>query len=301
MKNTGLVTTILGLGLLAPFAGAQTHQPQLSCDNIIVNLDGNHVLQSYCEMREMSAAFVGSANVDATPVGSISIHGWDQSGVLIRAQVVTYAPDNSTAVAMASEVTVTENAGVIRQTGPAETSTRKWQVGYEIFMPHGADLTLTTSLGPVAIQHMRGQIRCTADTGGIELDSANGDVACQTLTGPVSIVLSGDHWDGQGLVAQTKTGPIDLTVPDNYSAHLEVSTGIGPFSSAIPLPVVQNGRATSVSTDLGTGGATINVSTITGPVNVHAANATSNPGSCDSQSSLVRHGVNDVARSVPVR
>ena len=302
MKNTGLVITILGFGLLAPFAGADTPQPQLSCERNQWQVSG---LQTYCEIREMPATFVGSANVDATPLGFILIRGWDQPGVLIRAEVQAVAPDNSTAAMLASEVTVTENAGVIRATGPAgptETGlANQWQVNYEILMPHGADLTLTTNVGEIDIANMSGQIGCTATVGAITLDSVSGDVTCHTSTGAVSIVLSGDHWDGQGLVAHTNVGSIDLTVPANYSAHLALSTGVGSLSSAIPLPVVQNGPASTVSTDLGAGGSTLNISTAVGAVDVHASKATSSSGSCDSQSSSLRHGTNEVVYSVPIR
>lgn len=266
MRQTHLLFICLIWAALTPWVNAQTPQPQLSCETSQWQVDS---LQTYCEMREIPAAFVGSVNVDTSPIGNITIRGWDQPGVLIRAEVQTAAPDISAAAALASQVTVTANAEVIGATGPAQTSTGKWEVSYEIFVPYAADLTLVAKLGSVVIQNINGHIRCTASMGNISLDSVNGDVACQTSTGNVSIVLSGDHWDGQGLVVQTKTGNVDLALPFNYSAHVELSTRLGFFNSAIPMPVVKDGFAESVSTDLGAGGAPIRVSTKVGSVNVH--------------------------------
>jgi len=221
---------------------------------------------SYRETREIRTAFLGSLDVDASPVGAIAVHVWDDAAVLIRAEVEAEYPE------IAAQVVVTESAGVVRATGPVERNHgREWSVSYEIFLPRLADLTLKTSVGAITIDGVAGKIRCGASVGALHLVALAGDVECSTSVGAVSIGLAGDHWDGARLDARTKVGAIELSLPANYSAHLELSTDLGAILSDLPLPVAKRGMARSVSTDLGAGGATVLAATKVGAITVKAA------------------------------
>ena len=98
--------------------------------------------------------------------------------------------------------------------------------------------------------------------------SLAGDVQCATSVGAISIALAGDHWEGAGLNVRTDVGAIDLTLPSNYSAHLDLSTGLGAIVTNLPLPVLKAGMGRSVSADLGAGGATVTATTKVGAVTV---------------------------------
>jgi hypothetical protein len=253
------------LGLAAPFAAADTPQPKLQCENTSVRIDG---LVTYCEMREIPAAFAGSIDAASTPVGGISVRGWDEPGVLIRARVTAEAPDGWQAAALAAQVLVTESAGVVRSAGPAETNRLEWQVSYEIFVPRAVNLALKAGVGEITSQDVRGKIQCGTNVGSLQLMSVTGDVQCRTSVGSISIVLTGNHWEGVGLDVQTDVGAIALNIPADYSAHLELGTGLGSIISDFPLPVVKKGLARSVSGDVGGGGATIHVATQVGAIAV---------------------------------
>jgi hypothetical protein len=224
-------------------------------------IDGRVV---YRETREIRTTFVGSLDVDASPVGGITVQGWDDPGVLIRAEV------DASSLMVAAQVAITESAGVVRATGPGDNKNREWSVSYQIFLPRTADLTLTTNVGAIAIDGVTGKIRCGASVGALQLTSLAGDVGCATSVGAISIALAGDHWDGAKLDARTNVGAIELRVPANYSAHLELSTGLGSVASDVPLPVVKNGLARTVSADLGAGGATVAAATKVGAIVVKA-------------------------------
>jgi hypothetical protein len=249
MKATCVLLALLGL---APLSGAQ-------------RIDG---LAVYRETREITAAFVGSLDVDASPVGAIAVHGWDGADVLIRAQVTANEPSEWQAMALAAQVVVTEAAGVVRSSGPVEDNTRQWSVAYEIYLPHAADLVLKAKVGAISIENVTGTIRCATSVGSLQLVSLGGAVQCATSVGSVSIALAGDHWDGSKLDVRTNVGSVELNVPANYSAHLELSTGLGSIVSDLPLPVVKNGMGRTVSTDIGAGGATIHAATNVGSVTV---------------------------------
>ncbi|MBZ5728050.1 MAG: hypothetical protein LAP87_24060 [Acidobacteriia bacterium] len=220
---------------------------------------------NYKETREIRAAFTGSMDVDASPVGAITVRAWDQPEVLIRAEIEA---DSS---AIASQVAVTESAGVVRATGPVEgNGTRHWAVGYEISLPPAANLVLKANVGAIAVVGITGKIRCGTSVGALLLASLAGDVQCATTVGAISIALAGDHWDGAGLNVRTEVGAIDLTLPPKYSAHLDLSTGLGAMVTNLPLPVMKAGMGRSVSADLGAGGATVTAATRVGAVTVNA-------------------------------
>jgi hypothetical protein len=215
---------------------------------------------TYHETREIRTSFTGSLDVGAS-VGAIAVHAWDDPGALIRAEVQANSPG------IAAQVVVTETAGVVRATGPIESNNnREWSVSYEVFLPFAADLKLKTSVGAISITGITGKIRCGTDVGSLQLAAVGGDVECATSVGAISIALAGDHWDGPKLNVQTNVGAIELSVPANYSAHLELSTALGAIVSNSPLPLVKSRMGASVSTDLGAGGATIHAATRVGAV-----------------------------------
>ena len=87
--------------------------------------------------------------------------------------------------------------------------------------------------------------------------------------GPIAVTLAGTTWQGAGLDAETRNGPISLTVPDGYNARLETGTVHGPFASDLPLTVTLQGRLSGPFTaTLGSGGAPIRLVTTNGPVSI---------------------------------
>jgi DUF4097 and DUF4098 domain-containing protein YvlB len=108
-------------------------------------------------------------------------------------------------------------------------------------------------------------------TGAVDMESLNGPVSlyggggrvhARTTNGPVSVVLSGARWEGEGLDAETENGPVTLVVPTPYSGRLEASTVNGPMHVVPPFATV-GGR---VEATLGEGGAPLRVRTVNGPL-----------------------------------
>ena len=66
----------------------------------------------------------------------------------------------------------------------------------------------------------------------------------------------------------TEVGSIDLILPADYSANLDLSTGLGAIVTNPALLVSKVGMGRSVSVDVGGGGATIKAATKVGAVTV---------------------------------
>src|SRR5262249_50242094 len=86
--------------------------PQLSCDN------NRSDRARSCEIRESSLGPSGSLEIEPGRNGGISVKGWSQNSVLVRARVETWAPSDAEARTLSSQVRVDTGGGLIRGTGP---------------------------------------------------------------------------------------------------------------------------------------------------------------------------------------
>jgi hypothetical protein len=86
------------------------------------------------------------------------------------------------------------------------------------------------------------------------------------------VALSGSTWEGAGLDAETRNGPISVAIPAGYAAVLETGTVNGPFETEIPLQVrIEPGESDRrFRVELGGGGPLVRVVTTNGPVSIES-------------------------------
>jgi hypothetical protein len=106
-----------------------------------------------------------------------------------------------------------------------------------------------------------------AVNGPLVLTRVGGDVHGRTTNGPLHVSLSGKRWEGAGLDAETSNGPVTLSVPASYSAHLVTGTVNGPLQLGIPI-TLQGRIGRRIETDIGSGGPTVRAVTTNGPLTV---------------------------------
>jgi DUF4097 and DUF4098 domain-containing protein YvlB len=81
------------------------------------------------------------------------------------------------------------------------------------------------------------------------------------------VELEGANWEGETLDVKTTNGGIVMSVPENYSAHLETGTVNGHLS--VDFPVTVQGRISKeLAVNLGSGGATVRAMTTNGGVRI---------------------------------
>ena len=117
-----------------------------------------------------------------------------------------------------------------------------------------------------------GRIDFTAVNGGVVLRRVGGAVRGSTTNGGLVIELTGDRWDGDSLDVSTTNGGVIMTVPENYSAHLQTGTVNGSVS--VDFPVTVQGRINKqIAVNLGSGGPTVKAMTTNGGVHLKRATA----------------------------
>ncbi|CAN5862110.1 hypothetical protein BH18ACI4_BH18ACI4_18640 [soil metagenome] len=232
-------------------------------------------LMGHCEIKEQNLPAGGVITVDARKNGGVSVKGWDRNEFLVRARIQTSASTQSEADELAKQIRIETGGGKIFAVGPDNRRDYHWDVSYEIFVPRRSDLSLEAYNGGISIADVSGRIEFTGHNGGVVLKRVGGLVRGGTTNGGVVVELDGGRWDGETLDVKTTNGGIVMSVPENYSAHLETGTVNGHLS--VDFPVTVQGRITrELAVNLGSGGPTIRATTTNGGVRIKRTGSGSN-------------------------
>lgn len=233
----------------------------------------NDRLEGHCEIREQTLAMSGAPiAIDGRQNGGISVKGWDQNQVLVRARVQTGAPTAQEAADLGRQIRIETSGAKIHASGPENRKNYHWDVSYEVFVPRRADLSLETHNGGISISEVNGKIEFTALNGGVVLKKVGGAVRGSTTNGGLVVELSGDRWEGETLDVRTTNGGIVMSVPENYSAHLQTGTVNGSVSVDFPVTVQGDKINKQLAVNLGSGGPTVKAMTTNGGVRVKRVN-----------------------------
>ncbi|MEO6655987.1 MAG: DUF4097 family beta strand repeat-containing protein [Pyrinomonadaceae bacterium] len=226
---------------------------------------------SFSELREMTIPATGTINVDGSQNGGIGVKGEDRSDVLIRACVQAWSKSDADAKAVAANIKI-NTSGQVKAENPS--GDKNWSVSYQILVPRSTNLNLTAHNGGISISGTDGSAEFQTQNGGLNISNLSGNVKGRTTNGGVHVSLAGTSWKGTGLDIQTTNGGVNLSMPQNYSAHVETGTVNGGFNSDISSLSIEktdeNGRRRSakISTDINGGGAPIRVTTTNGGVRI---------------------------------
>jgi hypothetical protein len=204
--------------------------------------------------------------------GGISIKGWSQNSVLVRARVEIWAATDADAKVVASQVHVETNGGLISATGPDANGAlpdgrdEGWSVSFEIFTPLNTDLKLESHNGGINVSDVRGRIEFQSHNGGVRLARVAGDVSGETHNGGIQADLQGNAWDGRQLELSTYNGAITLSMPASYSASLETHSYRGAVSSDFPVSATGRIDSGDLRFNVGAGGQLIKMTTHNGGI-----------------------------------
>ena len=252
--------TILMMSCLPALVLAQ--EREMTCDD---HWQSDRV--SHCEINEMTIPATPSLSVDGGVNGGMTLKGWQRNEVRVRARVQTQADSDDQAKTIARQVIIHTGGGRIIADGPSQGHHESWSVSYEIFVPQKMDLNLKAHNGGIHIADIRGQIEFETTNGGVSLQRLAGVVHGYTTNGGLSVELAGERWEGGQLDARTTNGGVSVSVPDNYSAHLETGTVNGHIN--VEFPVTVHGEINrQLSIDLGSGGPLIRAVTTNGGVSI---------------------------------
>ncbi|HEY2854406.1 MAG TPA: DUF4097 family beta strand repeat-containing protein [Gemmatimonadaceae bacterium] len=227
---------------------------------------GNDDRVRFCEVREKRISTPRMLDVDGQQNGGVSVHGWNRSEVLVVAKIQSEAEEADQARDIAAGISIETSGGRVRAEGPSTRRRQSWSVSYDVWMPRQTDLHVATQNGGVSVEDVDARLELSAVNGGIHLSGVSGEVRGETTNGPLNVELDGDQWRGPGLDLRTTNGPVNLDVPDGYSAQLETGTVNGGMRIDFPITLKGGMVGRRITTQLGRGGATIRAVTTNGPV-----------------------------------
>ena len=257
-----LLTTALLLATPAAAAAQADDEDQDWIERCEDNGDGDR--ERYCEVRVERLDARGEIVVDAGRNGGAIFIGQDRSDIEVHVRIQAQARSESRARAIAGDVTFTTD-GTVRSDGPDTERGENWSATFVVYVPRRTDVEAQTYNGPVSARDIDGRVRLDTYNGPITLKNLAGDTRASTRNGPLYVELTGTGWQGAGLDAETRNGPVTLEVPDDYNAELVTGTINGPMSSDLPLTVEFMGGRRHLNATLGTGGTKLRVVTHNGP------------------------------------
>jgi DUF4097 and DUF4098 domain-containing protein YvlB len=135
-------------------------------------------------------------------------------------------------------------------------------------------LTAHAHNGPISLHNFSGDAEITALNGPISMEGSSGNVHIRTENGPIDVNLNGTTWNGSGLSADAKNGPVTLRVPEGFQSSFVVeSTNYAPMSCRAS--ICENTRKTwddeHRRIEYGSSPAIVHLSTVNGPVSVEEA------------------------------
>lgn len=222
----------------------------------------------YCEVREVVVESTGRLRIDGGRNGGAWVRGEDRSSVAATARIQARGDTRGEARERARRISIAANDGELVADGPSGGS---WSVSFNVRVPRTYDLEMEAHNGPLSVRDVSGTIEMNTRNGPVSLEDAGGDVRARTQNGPVRVRLAGARWNGAGLDAETRNGPVHLEIPEGFGAELETGTRNGPFRTEIPLLVTFEGdmgprHAREIRTRLGDGGPVVRAVTTNGPV-----------------------------------
>jgi DUF4097 and DUF4098 domain-containing protein YvlB len=223
-----------------------------------------------CELRRTTFPLVnGQLSVSGKNDG-MEVVGEERQDVALEARVIAQGADRDEALSMLREVKII-TSGTIHADGPTTwgLSRKSWYVNYRLHVPRHLAAQLHTENGGISLTNLDGVINADTTNGGLILHDLAGDVHATTVNGGMDVRLDGNQWHGAGLFAKSTNGGVSVKAPDQYSAHLIAETVNGGVSVGFPITVQGKINRSSIDTNIGQGGPTLQFHTVNGGVSIH--------------------------------
>jgi len=261
MANLKFASLLFIAGCL-PLAAQQENW----CTNHGWHADG---MVTHSEVREEHLATAAQNVINPAQNGSIHVHGWSNSDILVKACVQSSAHDSGTAEAIAKQVTITDGPGRVVAKGPANTQGNSWwSVSYDVWLPTSSSLDLQAYNGSVHVEGTQGQIHARTLNGSLTLKDVSGDVDGETTNGSLTVDLAPGSSQAKELKLKTVNGSIHLQLPSTFGADVEASTVNGSVKNEFAEDQAAKHQSHNQKFTIGGGGSKIEADTVNGSVHI---------------------------------
>ena len=227
---------------------------------------------THCEERTISLPAGQGVEVEAVN-GGIAVVGEERSDIQLEARVFTTGSSQAEADKRAQDIKIQTEGNHIKADVPTSWMGHHSEaVSFSLRVPHHYSVKAKGENGAISVASLQGSMNLRTENGGIVVKDCAGDINSRTENGSINITVTGDSFEGAGIVAETTNGSANLTLPEDYSAHLEAGVVNGRLR--IDFPVTLNHfNNKEISTDIGKGGPPIRLHTVNGSVTIRRTEA----------------------------
>jgi hypothetical protein len=203
--------------------------------------------------------------------GQIEASAAEGREVLVRAVREARAGSDEDAAVLLEAIEMREAvaADAVRIEAIADTSgRRRLNVSYDLRIPAGLAVTLTTENGGIRLENISGQITAESTNGAIRGEGLAGSLSAAVVNGGIEIDISAVAGD---VSLSSVNGGIEIALPTDVRASLEATCVNGGISvdDDFDMAVAENSRRRVAGTING-GGVTITAGTVNGGVRIRA-------------------------------
>ena len=298
MSRAAALPTVFAAALAFSLpAGAQHHSSReldvedgarAGCSGIHMRF-GDRATARGEETITLSRAEARGLVLEGSRHGGVTVRGGDANTFSVTACKAAAGDDEAAAGAVLAKIALRASGGRVTIEGPAGEG---WSGFLVVTAPRDADFSVEGSNGPVSLSNLsgtlgvktaNGPVSLSSLTGTVTVDAANGpvslknssgDVKIHAVNGPLTIALAGTRWEGRGLDADAKNGPLTLKVPDDFASGVRVETSHHvPFScrAAACGSARRQDEGRTRLLEFG-GDASIRLSSVNGPVSIVGPN-----------------------------
>jgi hypothetical protein len=144
------------------------------------------------------------------------------------------------------------------------------RVDFEVRVPHGVEFEGSTVVGDVKATGMTAFTSGASVTGAVNIETT--DLArASSVSGSVYVTMGRSDWAGT-LSFSSVSGDVTLIVPNSLNADVRASTVSGDIDSDWPMTVRGRIASRSVNATIGSGGRSLNFSTVSGDISLKRRN-----------------------------
>lgn len=182
----------------------------------------------------------GTVSIVGAPVGSIEIEGWQKNEVEISVEIEVQA-ESETDLAQLAQIngfTFDETMGRVsiisvgthdkdymKRTAkkfPKHLLNMPFRIDYKIKVPVFCDLEIDSGKGDLDLSNVEGAMRINGLETNAKLKLSGGTVVAIFGKGNVDIEIPTRSWRGHGLDIQMANGTLNLALPPNLNADMDV-------------------------------------------------------------------------------
>jgi hypothetical protein len=196
----------------------------------------------YVEQTQKQFSFYpgGRIEITATVPGNVKVIGWQRSSILVQMERIVFnqPPDKAQELLAAFPVQVrwTQVLATVKAAGPPKTALANLEVNLTVYVPKTkTDVIVKMLQGDLGIGQLNGWIEATLTEGSIEARSLSGYVSAVTQRGDIFAEMADKHWEGHSFTAVTHQGTVELRLPLQFSAALQMETRDGALKIEYPM------------------------------------------------------------------